>query len=413
MIGQRSEDIELPNQYDRDLDFGKNYAEEDDEEEGGITKKKKIIIVIAIISGVLIIGLIVFLVVFFSKKEEDGGNIIVKNELNSENSIKLLNVWNLKNGEYSIDVVNSDSSGLRLLDENTYSIENGILKFNDNKKRVGIIECKIKFKTVFSRLEGMFKDIKSLIKADFSEFKSENVKNMNELFKNCEKLAEVDFQKFNSKNVESMDSTFEGCKGLVELDLSHFETPKLKSMKSTFKSCENLEYLDMSKFDLNSNIVEIDNIFDGANNTNIKVDNSETNKLLQLNRAFNMTSDSNCEEGIGGKCKKCNTENKCEECNDGYYLYNSTNANKCQKCHENCENCVNSSFCTQCKNLYKKITIKEGALAMCAIDDNIKGENTNLIDSTYIEDATNNIPIIETENTNEEIESETDFTTNI
>ena len=380
MFVPRSEDIELPNSPDNDIDYGNNHGEGGgDEEERGIPKKKKIIIVIAIIAGILIIGLIVFLVIFFSKKNEDGGGVVVKYVLNSENEVKLLNVWNLKNGEYSIESVDSGNTEIRLLEENTYNIENGLLKFNDNKKRIGTIECKIKFKTVLSRMDGMFKDIKNIIKADFSGFKSENVKNMNELFKNCENLDEVNFQKFNSKNVETMDSTFEGCSKLVEVDLSSFETPKLKSMKSTFKDCKNLEYLDATQFYLKNNIVDIDNIFDGIDNAYIKIDNSDSNNLLQS--FLNNTHYSTCKQE---ECQQC-IENKCTSCKDGYYLYKSEYVNNCKKCNDNCETCSDSNNCYNCINdSYKIIN------GFCFLKSS---EPKSTIFSTAIEDITNNIPI--------------------
>ena len=169
----RSEDIELP-QYNEG-DFGNKY-QQDIEENGN--NKKNILIAIVVIGGLLILGVIIFLVIYFSNKnKKDGGYILVKHELDYEDEATIFNVGNFKDDEYSIeDLKIEDSISGRLLEENNYDTNNGVLKFNDNKKRVGIIECKIKFNNILTRIDGMFKDIKSLIEADFSEFKSEKIK---------------------------------------------------------------------------------------------------------------------------------------------------------------------------------------------------------------------------------------------
>ena len=340
----------------------------------------------------------------------------MKDIFSSQSEIRLLNVWNLNNDEYSIEIMNTDlasnkSSHLRTLDEYNFYIENGLLKVNDSKTVLGTIQCKIIFKSVLSRLDGLFKNIKSLVEADFSGFKSDNIKNMNELFTNCKKLEKINFKDFNSKNVEYMDNTFEGCTKLVELDLSSFETPKLKSMKETFKNCENLEYLDITNFDLNGKEVETENIFEGADNIHINDNNS--NIFLQLNINLNSTLNSTCKDGPSEKCQKCNqNDNKCEVCNDGYYLYISKNAKSCQTCDENCNKCGDTLFCTECKDGYKVKEIREGYMCLKITEDATVDESTDLLDYSNIEDTTNRNmtteDITNEDMTNEGIDSETD-----
>lgn len=371
MFQYRSEDIELPH-YNEVENENENKYQEDNEEDGN--KKKNIIITIVVVGGVLILGVIIFLVIFFStKNKRDGGKIIVKHELDNVDEVTIFNIGNFEDDEYSIEVIKQDDevSG-RLLEEKNYDypITNGVLKFNDNKKRVGIIECEIKFNNILTKIDGMFKDIKSLLSVDFSEFNSEKIKNMDSLFLNCEKLQNISFNNFNSKKLENMNSAFENCINLDELNLSSFETPKLREMRKTFKNCTSLEYIDLSKFELNSNIVDREYVFEGDDNLkSIKVDNENTRNLLMANN-INLNNANNtysCEEGKEEKCQKCNeNENKCLSCNEGYYLVDYTEFNKCKKCYKHCKSCSDYMFCTKCnENDNEKYDLKDGK---CVLD---------------------------------------------
>ena len=259
MFEHKSEEIELP-QYNEEDNGPKNQIEDD---EAGNNKKKNVLIALIVVIGILVLGVIIFIVIFFSsKKGRNGGYISVVHELDLNDNITIFNVGNLKSDEYEIEILNKSVS-IRTLQED-YSTKNGIFKYNDNKERVGTIKFKITFKTVLTKMDSMFKDIKSLIEADLSEFVSAKVKSMNSLFVNCEKLMNVKFTNFDSKKVESMDNTFENCINLIELDLNSFQTPKLKSLKSTFNNCSKLEYLDLSNFELKKKIVDRDGIFNNA-----------------------------------------------------------------------------------------------------------------------------------------------------
>ena len=161
-----------------------------------------------------------------------------------------------------------------------------------------------------------------------------------------------------------MESTFENCKNLDEIDLSSFETPKLRSLKCTFKNCTNLEYINLKNFELNNNIVDRENIFQGDNNLkHIEVDNTNTNILLMAEYknlgVSNSTNINLCEEGNDEKCKKCN-DNKCSSCNDGYYFPNYATINKCKKCYKGCKICSDYMKCTECNKNDNETYILKG-----------------------------------------------------
>ena len=270
---------------------------------------------IIVVIEVLVLGVIIFIVIFFSsKKGRNGGYISVVHELDLNDNITIFNVGTLTGKEYEIHIINNSVS-IRTLQED-YSAKNGIFKYNDNRERVGTIKFKITFKNVLTKMDSMFKDIKSLIEAGLSEFVSEKVKGMNSLFVNCEKLVNVHFTNFDSKKVESMDNTFENCINLVELDLKSFQTPKLKSLKSTFNNYSKLEYLDLSNFELKKKIVDGEGIFSNTKSLQyMKVKDEETFKLLSslspnnINRTFELT----CKERENEECLKCNNT-KCISC---------------------------------------------------------------------------------------------------
>ena len=388
MFEVKSEEIELP-QYNEEDNGPKNQIEDD---EAGNNKKKNVLIALIVVIGILVLGVIIFIVIFFSsKKGRNGGYISVVHELDLNDNITIFNVGNLKSDEYEIEILNKSVS-IRTLQED-YSTKNGIFKYNDNKERVGTIKFKITFKTVLTKMDSMFKDIKSLIEADLSEFVSAKVKSMNSLFVNCEKLINVNFTNFDSKKVESMDNTFENCINLIELDLNSFQTPKLKSLKSTFNNCSKLEYLDLSNFELKKKIVDRDGIFNNAKSLQyMKVKDGETFNLLSSlsPNNINSTSELTCKESENEECLKCNNT-KCISCYNGYYLPNYiVYVPKCKKCYETCEQCNDYMNCTKCKNetsydltdghcILKK-TITQNITDSIGLDNNI--ETTILNDFT-------------------------------
>ena len=416
--GQRSEDIELPH-FNSD-DFENRHRNTDvDEEKGKGNKNKKIIITLVVVGGVLVLGVIIFLIIYFSlKRKEEGGYIKIIHEFDAANEIKILNIDNLEQDDYSIEEVNFDSTikifktnNIRILEgQNIYTINQNILKFNNNEKRDGRIIFKIKFNKMLTRIDGLFKQL-NIIEADFSEFKSSKIKNMNSLFLDCINLENINFENFNSEKLESMDSTFENCKTLTELDLSSFKTPKLTSMRSTFKNCKNLTYLNVENFELNNNIIDRTNIFEGDNNLYIKNNNEETKALLDsenINGSNNTVSYRNCKVGEDG-CIKCDEHNQCETCNETIGLYlkiYSTDLKLCRTCYKGCSKCSDYMYCHQCKPDYK---LNED-LHKCNQDQESVSSDSGVTDDNSLFVESSNIGDIESDTTEQIIDTETEDT---
>ena len=61
------------------------------------------------------------------------------------------------------------------------------------------------------------------------------------MFKNCEKLKELDISNFKTDNVKNMNSMFYNCISLEKLTLSEIKTEKVKDMSFMFKNCKSLK----------------------------------------------------------------------------------------------------------------------------------------------------------------------------
>ena len=137
----------------------------------------------------------------------------------------------------------------------------------------------IKFNTLISSCENMFKDIKIIKEIDLSKFDFSNVNNMasmfkgcsnmikikfgldidtsfvitmNNLFNYCESITSIDISKFKTKNLEDMQDMLSFCNNLLSINLSNFDTSKVTNMRGIFYNCINLRFLDLSNFNGNS-----------------------------------------------------------------------------------------------------------------------------------------------------------------
>ena len=426
---RNSEDIELPNfQTEEHLPKALGNRAEQGKQKGKTqnTTNKKVIIVIIVIAGVIVLGLTIFLVIYFSsKKKEDGGYIFVTHEnKNRDNSITIINTNNLEDKDYTIEsdqMILGDSTTMRNLEEtkDIFSIEQNILKFNNNEKKEGRFKFKITFNKALTTMSGMFKSLKSLVNADLSHLKPEKIKYMNSAFLDCENLEYINFENFNPQIVENMDNCFENCKQITELDLSSFETKKLKSMKSTFKNCKNLSFLDLNKFVLNN--VDISNIFENDENllsNSLTIDDEKTKDLLNsaVNEGNNKTNPSDhmyveCVTGTNDECKECRTEEneqfKCLTCNSGYYIPNYLkNPIKCKQCYSTCAKCTDYMNCYGCKDGY---TLNDDKMCVKKKDIDEKTDETDVL--PLISDDASNTISIETDisSTDSETQHDTEY----
>ena len=96
-------------------------------------------------------------------------------------------------------------------------------------------------------MEYMFRECKNLSSLDLSKFNTANVKNMSSMFYGCNKLSSLTLSKsFNTASVLDMASMFSDCYNLSSLDLSNFKTKNVRSMNNMFYGCSALQTIYVS-----------------------------------------------------------------------------------------------------------------------------------------------------------------------
>ena len=101
-----------------------------------------------------------------------------------------------------------------------------------------------------TNMSDMFYGNRVLTSLDLSNFKTENVRTMQNMFEGCYKLQSIKgLNKFNTSKVTYMDHMFSNCSSLQNIDLSNFDTYYCNGLEYMFYSCSSITSLDISKFD--------------------------------------------------------------------------------------------------------------------------------------------------------------------
>ena len=117
-------------------------------------------------------------------------------------------------------------------------------------QNAGKYRIKYAFKDYITKTNFMFYKCTSLIKLDFSYFKSQNVNDMECMFLECSSLNELNLLNFNTQKVTNMGHMFYKCSSLLKLNLSNFDTSNVIDMNCMFEGCESLISLDLSNFNV-------------------------------------------------------------------------------------------------------------------------------------------------------------------
>ena len=178
-----------------------------------------------------------------------------------------------KNKNQSIDFLNNYNND-ELSEDNVTAFINGLKSeyhYYFYPKKIGFYTIILKFKKSLTNCEGMFNISNNLIKSiDFSNFNSQNVKNMKEMFRHCVNLKKINLISFDTKNVENMEGLFEDCTNLEDINLSSFNTNKVKNLQNMFSYCKNLKLLDLSYFKT-KRVEKMSGLFQGCENL-VKLD---------------------------------------------------------------------------------------------------------------------------------------------
>ena len=117
----------------------------------------------------------------------------------------------------------------------------------------------------------MFAGCKNIISIDLTNFKSENVENMEYMFYKCENLKNINLLSLKTKNVNNMNYMFSRCNKIKNLDLSSFATKKNIKMNYIFENSKNLIYFNFYSYkERNKNAMEYKICFVGESNIGSK-----------------------------------------------------------------------------------------------------------------------------------------------
>ena len=119
------------------------------------------------------------------------------------------------------------------------------------------------------------------------------------MFYGCTEITEINLSNFKSSNVRNLDEMFDSCSSLISLDLSNFDTSNIKNMNELFYNCGNLEFINLNNFKDND-LELIRESFFGVKKINVICINENIIKesiLINSNILLNK-----------GLCSKCNLD---------------------------------------------------------------------------------------------------------
>ena len=133
----------------------------------------------------------------------------------------------------------------------------------------------------------MFKgctSLKKVIMPTISEYLLEQAEMM---FKGCTKLISVQFQHdFRTVNVKQMNEMFEGCSNLISVNFpNNFETPNSKYINNMFLGCSSLNSINFNIFKT-SNTINMACLFQNTKLTSYDLKNFDTSQVTDMEYMF-------------------------------------------------------------------------------------------------------------------------------
>ena len=149
-------------------------------------------------------------------------------EINNSNNYIIGEIYINENQiNQNINIINYGDNNKKEIEDNCLiKIDDINIQFSSTYTftTCGIHKIKYKFKHTINSAKKLFFDCGSIIKLDFSNFKTQNINDMSQMFEGCISLKDLNLSNFNTKNVTNMAGMFRECKSLINLNLSHFDT---------------------------------------------------------------------------------------------------------------------------------------------------------------------------------------------
>ena len=178
---------------------------------------------------------------------------IKEKDINKE--IRIINSYEEYKRKYGLDYHEND---YKYENENEIK-ENCEIKINNNIipfsyyykfKNKGKYTIEYTFKKKLSKTCDMFLECSSLTNLNLSNFKTQNVINMNGMFSDCSSLTNINLSNFNTQNVTDMIGMFNNCSSLTNINLSNFDTQNLIDMNGMFYGCKSLTNINLSNLQI-------------------------------------------------------------------------------------------------------------------------------------------------------------------
>ena len=149
------------------------------------------------------------------------------------------------------------------------------------------IEFGTEFRTdQVQNMQGMFHNCEALTNLTLSSFDTSKVTNMGSMFYGCSSLTELTLNGFDTSSVTDMGSMFSGCSSLPDLNLSSFNTSQVTNMYAMFSSCSSLTELTLSSFNT-SNVTKMKAMFYGCSSLrNLDLSSFNTSNVTSTGLMF-------------------------------------------------------------------------------------------------------------------------------
>ena len=131
----------------------------------------------------------------------------------------------------------------------------------------------------------LFAGLTNLESIDFTNFKTDNVTNIEGMFMGDTNLKSLDLSGFNTSQINTMYATFRDCNNLVSINFTGWN-PKVKEIYNLFTNCYKLESVDLSGFDV-SNVKDLGAVFSNCYALKeLNLSTWETSDLTKVNYLF-------------------------------------------------------------------------------------------------------------------------------
>lgn len=138
-------------------------------------------------------------------------------------------------------------------------------------------------------MANMFYKCSSLETLNLYNFDTSNVTNMESMFQGCSNLKNLDISKFNTNNVKNIMSMFRGCSTLESLNLNNFNTENVINMQYMFEGNTNLKNLNLGNFNT-SNVMDMRSMFQGCSSLEkLDLSSFDTNNVTNMQDMFSQT----------------------------------------------------------------------------------------------------------------------------